>query len=102
MPLIKSTSKQAFGKNIATEMSAGKPQRQAVAIAYAERREAAKSKSKSEHHSSHSSARSDHYHKHIALDEVRPTEVMGMRMKATRSEHAPQNMEDMTEKGHKL
>jgi len=101
MPLIKSTSERAFGKNIATEMAAGKPQRQAVAIAYAEKNAAAKSK-RSEHHSSHSSARSDHYHKNIALDEVRPTEVMGMRLKATRAEHAPQSQEDMTEKGHKL
>ena len=100
MPLIKSTSKAAFGENIAKERAAGKPIKQAVAIAYSEKREAAKSKS--EHHSSHSSARSDHYHKHIALDEVRPTEVMGMKLKATRAEHAPQSMEDMTEKGHKL
>lgn len=33
MPLIKSRSKKAIGKNIETEMSAGKPQKQAVAIA---------------------------------------------------------------------
>jgi hypothetical protein len=45
MPLIKSTSKKAFSKNISTEMKAGKPQKQAVAIAYAERN-AAKGKSK--------------------------------------------------------
>jgi hypothetical protein len=100
MPLIKSTSKEAFGENIAKERAAGKPIKQAVAIAYAEKREAAKGKTDS--HSSHSSDRSDHYHKHIALDQVRPTEVMGMKLKATRSEHAPGSMEDMTEKGHKL
>ena len=33
MPLIKSRSKEAIGENIRTEMHAGKPQRQAVAIA---------------------------------------------------------------------
>ena len=33
MPLIKSTSKEAFGKNIKTEMKHGKSQKQAVAIA---------------------------------------------------------------------
>lgn len=42
MPLIKSTSKRALGENVAKEMSAGKPQKQAVAIAYAEKREAGK------------------------------------------------------------
>ena len=42
MPLIKSTSKKALGKNIATEVKAGKPQKQAVAIAYAVKRDAAK------------------------------------------------------------
>lgn len=44
MPLKKSTSKRAFGENIAAEMHAGKPQKQAVAIAYAVKREAAKKK----------------------------------------------------------
>jgi hypothetical protein len=33
MPLDKSKSKSAIGKNIKTEMKAGKPQKQAVAIA---------------------------------------------------------------------
>ncbi len=33
MPLIKSPAKAAIGKNIETEMAAGKPQKQAVAIA---------------------------------------------------------------------
>ena len=46
MPLIKSTSKSAVGKNIATEMKAGKPQKQAVAIALSVKREAAKKKPK--------------------------------------------------------
>ena len=40
MPLIKSKSKQAFGKNIAKEREAGKGEKQAVAIAYAIKREA--------------------------------------------------------------
>lgn len=33
MPLIKSKSKKAIGKNIEAEESAGKPRKQAVAIA---------------------------------------------------------------------
>lgn len=45
MPLIKSTSKAAFKTNIRKEVSAGKPPKQAVAIAYSEKREAAKIKS---------------------------------------------------------
>lgn len=44
MPLIKSTSKKAFGENIAKERAAGKPIKQAVAIAYSERSAAMKSK----------------------------------------------------------
>ena len=42
MPLKKSTSKAAFSKNVKAEMKAGTPQKQAVAIAYAVTREAAK------------------------------------------------------------
>jgi len=42
MPLIKSTKAEAFKKNIKTEVAAGKPVKQAVAIAYSEKREAAK------------------------------------------------------------
>lgn len=42
MPLIKSTSKRAFEKNIKTEIAHGKPPKQAVAIAYATKRDAAK------------------------------------------------------------
>ncbi len=36
MPLMKSGSKEAVGKNIKTEMKAGKPKKQAVAIALSE------------------------------------------------------------------
>jgi hypothetical protein len=46
MPLVKSTSKKAQSKNIATEIKAGKPQKQAEAISYAVKREAAKKKAK--------------------------------------------------------
>lgn len=38
MPLAAGTSKSAFEQNIKTEIAAGKPQKQAVAIAYAQRR----------------------------------------------------------------
>lgn len=34
MPFVKGSSKKAIGKNIATEMRAGKPQKQSIAIAY--------------------------------------------------------------------
>lgn len=40
MPLKKSASKAAFSKNVKTEIAAGKPQKQAVAIAYATQRKA--------------------------------------------------------------
>lgn len=46
MPLTKSPSKQAFQKNIKAEIKAGKPPKQAVAIAYSVKREAAKPKAK--------------------------------------------------------
>jgi len=46
MPLIKSTSKKAIGKNTATEIRAGKPPKQAAAIAYSMQREAKKDKAK--------------------------------------------------------
>jgi hypothetical protein len=42
MPLVKSASKNAFRKNVKTEMAAGKPQKQAVAISYSVKRAAAK------------------------------------------------------------
>lgn len=44
MPLIKSSSKKAFQKNVRAEMKAGKPAKQAVAIAYSVQREAKKKK----------------------------------------------------------
>ena len=44
MPLKKSASKNAFAKNVKTEMAHGKPQKQAVAIAYSVQRKAAASK----------------------------------------------------------
>ena len=42
MPLVKSPSKEAFRKNVKAEIKAGKPQKQAGAIAYSVKREAAK------------------------------------------------------------
>jgi hypothetical protein len=44
MPLIKSTSKKAFKENIEKEIAAGKPSKQAVAIAYSTKRAAAATK----------------------------------------------------------
>jgi hypothetical protein len=42
MPLKKSTSKEAFRSNVRAEVKAGKPVKQAGAIAYATKRAAAK------------------------------------------------------------
>lgn len=44
MPLLKSRSKKSMSKNIETEMDAGKPQKQAVAIAYSIMKRAKKNK----------------------------------------------------------
>jgi hypothetical protein len=46
MPLIKSMTEKAFKHNIRAEVKAGKPVKQAVAIAYSEKRAAKKAKSK--------------------------------------------------------
>jgi hypothetical protein len=40
VPLVKSASKKAFSENVSREMHAGKPQKQAVAIAYSTKRKA--------------------------------------------------------------
>ena len=42
MPLVKSSSKSAFRKNISEEIKSGKKPAQAVAIAYSTKRAAAK------------------------------------------------------------
>lgn len=42
MPLIKSSSEKAVGQNISREVAAGRPQKQAIAIAMSVKREAAK------------------------------------------------------------
>ena len=47
MPLIKSGKQKAVGKNIKAEMKAGKPKKQAVAIALSVQRENAKGSRKS-------------------------------------------------------
>jgi hypothetical protein len=44
MPLKKSTSEKAFKENIKAEVKAGKPVKQATAIAYSVKREAAAKK----------------------------------------------------------
>lgn len=44
MPLKKSTSKSAFKANIRAEIRAGKPRKQAVAIAYSVKRRAGRKK----------------------------------------------------------
>ncbi len=44
MPLIKSKSPEAFRKNVKAEVAAGKPIKQAVAIAYAVKKSTPKGK----------------------------------------------------------
>lgn len=44
MPLVKSPSKEAFRKNVKAEVKAGKPVKQAVAIAYSVKKSAVKGK----------------------------------------------------------
>ena len=44
MPLQKSSSKKAFQHNVRAEINAGKPRKQAVAIAYSVKRQAKKKK----------------------------------------------------------
>ena len=46
MPLAKGKSKKAVSKNIKTEMDAGKPQKQAIAIAMSEAGKSKKKKAK--------------------------------------------------------
>ena len=58
MPLIKSTSRPAFGHNVRAEIDAGRPQKQAVAIAYSEKRAAMKKHRKE--HAEHSGVTSEH------------------------------------------
>jgi len=97
MPLIKSLKPSAFSKNIETEMHAGKPQKQAVAIAYSEARAAKHGKQTKHvghpHHSAHSETTSKHYHsKTIEPNAVRPSHTM-----AAKLDNKPQSMEDVSE-----
>lgn len=46
MPLKKSASKKAFKQNVRAEVNAGKPVKQAVAIAYSVQRKARRAKSR--------------------------------------------------------
>ena len=46
MPLVKGKSKKAISENIAIERKAGKPEKQAIAIAYSEAGKSRKKKGK--------------------------------------------------------
>lgn len=93
MPLIKGKSKESFSKNIETEMRSGRPQKQAVAIAYSEKRAAEKKAKTVPHHSEHSKTRSEHYHSNVVdASAIRPSST-----KMTKSEHRLSNREDINE-----
>lgn len=64
MPLIKSKSKKAFSENVRREMRAGKPQKQAVAIAYSIKGESKMRKSHGKHHAkaAHHMKKAAHHH----------------------------------------
>lgn len=47
MPLISGQSKKTISKNIATEIRAGKPQKQAIAIAFSKAGKSSKKRKKS-------------------------------------------------------
>ena len=86
MPLIKSTSKKAFGENIAREREAGKPEKQAVAIAYSEKAAAGK---KEKHHSSHIEELGSAYESNTVSSGSRPEyhpAVIASRKQAERDE----------------
>lgn len=57
MPLHKGKSRAAFSENVRTEMKHGKPQKQALAIAYQEQRE---SKPKRRRHREYMSEAAEH------------------------------------------
>lgn len=91
MPLIKGKSKGAFAHNVKAEIAAGKPPKQAVAIAYSEKRSAGGKDQ--EHHSSHSAKRSKHYHEKVVATKVHRGPTM---MTQARSQKI-QNNEDFDE-----
>ena len=68
MPLETGKSKTAFGHNVATEMKAGKPQKQAVAIAYSKARGDA---------TDTEAAKIDHLHDNVVHIAQRLTELFG-------------------------
>lgn len=97
MPLLKSTSKGAFAHNVKAEIKAGRPPKQAVAIAYATKRAAQKKMSNgTPHHSSHSEQRSKHYHDAVANVTAQKTYGGADMMTQSRSQKL-QNDEDYGE-----
>lgn len=85
MPLMSGKSKSAFEHNIRAEIAAGKPPKQAVAIAYATKRHSGKTPHSdtsagvsgpnrkmdmAEHHSRHSAKRSADYHNTVSAQKV--------------------------------
>ena len=70
MPLEKSKSKEAFEHNIKAEVAAGKPVKQAVAIAYSEKSEAGKKHPDAKAEATHSTHEHTHHMEHPAHENV--------------------------------
>ena len=95
---MKSTKKGAFAHNVKAEIAAGRPPKQAVAIAYATKRAAQKRtqekmRSGTPSHSQHSADRSRHYHEKVVAQKTYSGPTM---MTQSRSQKL-QNDEDWTE-----
>ena len=65
MPLIKSKSKKDFSDNVSTEMDSGKPQNQALAIAYNMKKKARHKMAEGGHVGSHQPASGHNIHIHV-------------------------------------
>lgn len=64
MPLMKSASPAAFKQNIKTEVAAGRPIKQAVAIAYATKRQAQRSVNRGSHAAERAAVIRKHHRDH--------------------------------------
>jgi len=92
MPLKKSASKPAFKENVKAEIKAGKPVKQAVAIAYSVKREAEKKKKEGEGNDAADLKKQlDEANKKIATLEKGMDSIVEKKIKETMDESAEKN-----------